>query len=813
MKSAVPRRRPAFWIGLSLVAALLLAAAFLAGTRAWRAWDQRGPISGRGGLPFLIPVRIEVPHFLQADPRWGRDPLGPTSAPLAAEGCAVATAAMVLASYGVDTDPGRLNRFLAARGGFTGRGWLKWESAAEFDPGVAEFAYEDLPSHRLIDTNLLRGNPVIVRVRFPTGTTHFLVIAGKRGRDYLVLDPASSRGLYPLHEFGSPVEALRFYRPLPSSGSHRPQLASQSAAVNTRDIVIVGGTPGGLMAGIAAARNGRTAVVLERTSHIGGLPANGLGATDVGTRGGTGGLFLEFIRRVRAHYVTTYGEDSEQVRICSDGYHFEPSVAERVLEAMVAEAGPNLTVLRGRQFDASQANVTLTGNRLTAVRVTVREPEAVEEWRGEVFIDATYEGDLAAAAGAPFRTRREGIEEFNEPCAGVVYKPWGGEPAEGSTGAGDNSLQAYNYRLCLTDRPESRIPIPKPADYRREDYVSLIEDVRLGRWAGTPGKERELDGIGRLVNIVLTPNGKSDSNNQHLAFLSTDLPEENWPWPTADWEWRDRFARRLRDYTLGLLWFAQNDPELPQEFRERCARWGLAADEYTDNGNFPRQVYVREGRRIEGEYLFTAHDALPTTPDGRPPVHRDSITASHYAIDSHAVRKREPGRAHLDGFLSVRNKPYTVPYGVIVPLEVEGLLTPVPVSASHLGFGTLRMEPCWMALGEAAGEAAVLALEAGTGPRGIDPGALQDRLLAHGAVLIHFTDIAPGHTAYTAASWLALHGVIETWEFQPDAPATAADAERWALAVGHGFDAFTEGLTRAQLALALHAGRAAAAAK
>lgn len=807
MNPARPRRFLRSWIVAGGMLALLLA--FVPG--AWRAWNHRGPLSGHGGLPFL--VRIEVPHFLQGDPRWGRDPLGPTTAPLAAEGCAVAAAAMVLGSYGAEVDPGRLNRFLTTHDGFTDSGWLKWESAAGYQPDLAEFEYEDLPSYRLIDTNLLRGNPVIVRVRMRNGITHFLVITGKRGLDYLVLDPASPRGPYPLREFGSPAEALRFYRRLPNSRSPRSDATVQSATVNSRELVIVGGTPGGLMAGIAAARNGRTTVVLERTAHLGGLPANGLGATDIGTRGCTQGLFLEFIRRVRAHYVAAYGEDSEPVKLCSDGYHFEPSVGERVLEAMVADAGPNLTVLRGRQFDATSDNVTLEGNRLTALRVTVRNSGEVEEWRGEVFIDATYEGDLAAAAGAPFRTRREGFEEFNEPCAGVVYKPWDGEPAEGSTGVGDNAIQAYNYRLCLTDRPDNRVPIPKPQDYRRDDYLSLIEDVRVGRWAGQPGRELELDGIGRMVNIVLTPNGKSDSNNQHLAFLSTDLPEENWPWPTADWAWRDRFAQRLRDYTLGLLWFAQNDPELPQEFRDPCARWGLAADEYTDNGHFPRQVYVREGRRIEGEYLFTAHDALPTTRGGRPPVHGDSITASHYAIDSHAVRKREAGRAHLDGFLSIRNTPYTVPYGVIVPLKVEGLLTPVPVSASHLGFGTLRMEPCWMALGEAAGEAAALALESGTAPRDIAVDRLQDRLMNHGAVLIHFTDLDPGHPACTAASWLALHGVIETWEFRPEAPATAAEAGRWALAVGHGFDTFREGMTRAQLAGALHAGRSAAAAK
>ena len=798
--------KPRRWIAL---AALLILIA--GGAAGWRTWSRTvTPLAPRGGLWFPAKLLLPAPHFLQADPRWGHHPLAQTSGTLAAEGCAVAAAAMVLGSYGVAVDPGTLNRFLALNGGFTERGWLIWEAADRYAPGRSRFAYEGDPSLRLIDLNLLRRNPVIVRVRMRSGITHFLVVVGKTGFDYLVLDPASDRGPYPLREFGSPIEALRFYEPISDrkTGSRPTPDPVQAQRMETQDLIIVGGTPSGLMAGIAAARQGRTAVVLERTAHLGGLPANGLGATDISTRACTGGLFLEFIRRIRNHYVTTYGPDSPQVRDCSDGYRFEPHVAERVLEEMVAAEAPRLTVLRHRQFDATPENVTLRDGQITGIRVTRRDTGAAEHWEGRIFVDATYEGDLAAAAGAPFRTHRESASDFDEPCAGVVYKPWGGPPAEGSTGAGDNALQAYNYRLCLTDNPDLRLPIPKPEGYRRDEYVSLIEDLRLGRRAGTPGNELELDGIGWVVNMVRTPNGKTDSNNQHLAFLSTDLPEENWPWPIADWDWRDRFARRLRDYTLGLLWFVQNDPELPADFRERCSRWGLASDEYTDNGHFPRQVYVREGRRIEGRYLFTAHDSLPTTPGGRPPVHIDSITASHYPVDSHAVRKREPGRAHLDGFLSVGNKPYTVPYGVILPLEVEGLLTPVPVSATHLGFGTLRMEPCWMALGEAAGLAAHLAIARNESPADLPAAALQEALLAQGAVLIYFDDVVPDHPLHPAVQWLGLHGVLPEWSFRPDEPVSATDAERWALATGvHPSETLAEGLTRGDLARALHAAR------
>jgi FAD-dependent oxidoreductase family protein len=540
------------------------------------------------------------------------------------------------------------------------------------------------------------------------------------------------------------------------------------------DVVIVGATPGGLTAAIAAARAGRSVLVLERTTHIGGLPANGLGATDIGTRGSTGGLFLEFVGRVRRHYVETYGVDSAQVRDCSGGYHFEPSVGELILKGMIAEQ-PRITVLLQRQFDALPMHVTRTGLRVGEIRVLNRETQQRERVSGKVFIDATYEGDLAAAAGASYRIGREDQREFNEPMAGQLYKVWDGEASPESTGFGDNAIQAYNYRLPLTRVAANRVAIGRPADYRREDYISLLGDIEANRQTGAAGAPRqELDwkGVGRVVNMVVLPNGKTDANNQHAAFLSTDLPEENWPWPTSNWEWRDHFAQRLHDYSLGLLWFCQNDPELPADFRARCAEWGLAGDEYADNAHFPRQVYVREGRRIVGTHLFTAHDALPVTAGGRPPLHADSITASQYNLDSHAVRKREPGKPHLDGFFAFNTAPYTVPYGVIVPREIDGLLVPVAASATHIGFSTLRMEPCWMALGEAAGTAAGLAVRDDVPVRKIDQRALQRDLVRHGAVLIYFRDVPPEHLDFEAIEMLGLRGLLPEWNARPNVAPT-----------------------------------------
>lgn len=550
-------------------------------------------------------------------------------------------------------------------------------------------------------------------------------------------------------------------------------------AVKSYDVVIVGGCPGGIMAGVAVGRSGRSAVILDRNRHIGGLPANGLGATDIHTRGATEGLFTEFVGRIREYYLEKYGEGSEQFKVCSDGYHFEPHVAETVFEEMLGEVKNKVTVLRRRQFDALPENVVIENNAVVRIVVTNRDTGEKEVYAGKVFIDATYEGDLAAAAGVPYRLGREGKREFNEPMAGRLYKQWGGKVGPGSTQMADNAVQAYNYRLCLTMDKDERVPIPKPERYVREEYVSLIDDVKNERWpAGRRRGEKHFhDSIGRLVNMVNLPNGKTDSNNQHAAFISTDLPEENWPWPTSGWDWRDAYAERLRDYTLGLLWFAQHDEALPESFRKNCLEWGLAKSEYADNGHFPRAVYVREGRRIEGEYLFTAHDALSNRGSAD---HVTSITASHYALDSHAVRKREPGRAHLDGFFSYGTRPYSVPYGVIVPKGVDGLLTPVPVSGTHIGFSTLRMEPCWMALGQAAGIAACTSIEERKAVRDVDILKVQRKLLGEGAVLIYFKDAKPGDKHYEALQFFALRGFYgNAWEAKLNEPVPEDIASRW----------------------------------
>lgn len=584
------------------------------------------------------------------------------------------------------------------------------------------------------------------------------------------------------------------------------------------DLVIIGGNPGGIMAAISAAKLGQTSVILERTEYIGGLPANGLGATDIATRNATTGLFKDFVDRVYQYYVSTYGEKSSQVQLCSNGYHFEPSVATTVFQDMIAEHKDKITILTMRQFDSDPNNLIVKDNKISKIIVTNRITGDKEIYEGSVFLDATYEGDLGAAAGVPFRVGREGKDEFNEPGAGRVYKYWGGIEGEGSTFQGDNAVQAYNYRLCLTNNPKNRVLFQKPKNYNREEYASIINDVWTGRNTDKAmqsitqkmmeenkisiqkGNESKLPGdkwgIAKATNIVHLPNMKSDANNQHGVFVSTDLPEENWPWPTSSWEWRDKFAKRLREYTEGLFYFIQNDPELPDQFIQNTREWGLAKDEYTDNGNFPRQVYVREGRRFEGLYFFTAHDALPVSIGSRPPIHQQSITASHYALDSHAVRKREEGRIHLDGFLSYPTAVYTVPFGVMVPKSVDNLLLPVPVSGSHIGFSTLRMEPCWMAIGQAAGITASISIQDKVKVQNINIQKLQDYLIDQNATLIYYKDVNVSSEDFRMVQYMGLKGYLPDWEACLNDPIDKETFNAWMKLSGMNLDYTSEKVTR-----------------
>jgi len=563
---------------------------------------------------------------------------------------------------------------------------------------------------------------------------------------------------------------------------HTVQVFGRRKAVKEFDIVVLMATPGGIASAITAARMGYKVALVERNKHLGGLPANGLGATDIQTRQLISGFFKEYIVRVKGHYVNKYGLESQQVKDCSNGFHFEPGVAELVFKQII-KAEKNIDVFTEYQFDSEKANVVFANKLPTQIRIAkVGKPNKQFWLKAKIFIDGSYEGDLAAAFGCRFRTYREGKSEFGESMAGKIYKLWGSDSLqEGSTGEADSAIQAFNYRICLTNDPKKLVKITKPEQYNREDFVGLVGDIRSGFTSGFYPKNGKTAAI---VNPIRLPNSKFDANNHHRALTSTDLPEENWPWPTASWAWRDQFAIRLKSFNLGLLYFVQNDTAIIQSFRDEALAYGLSKDEYKDNEHFPRLVYVREGRRIEGKHIFTAMDALPEKQGKRPPVHRNSIATSHYAIDSHAMYKREKGKKTLDGFISYQTKPFTIPFEVAVPIEVDNILTPVPVSASHVGYGCLRMEPCWMNLGHAAGVAAGLAVKYNTSIHSLSIDSIQKYLLQQKVNLLYFEDVLPNHPDFEFVQTVGLKGWIPEYSARLNETVSSDDLELWSAKTG-----------------------------
>ncbi|MBL9214494.1 MAG: FAD-dependent oxidoreductase [Opitutaceae bacterium] len=558
------------------------------------------------------------------------------------------------------------------------------------------------------------------------------------------------------------------------------------------DIVVIGGTPGGVAAAVTAARLGHRTALVEYHPHLGGMAASGLGKSDIEHREAIGGLWREFVGRVHDHYVRTYGPDHENVKLARDGYYYEPSVAERVFDALVAEP-PELRVYRHHRLEGA----TRAGAQVTAVTVLDRATGELRELRGRAFIDATYEGDLAAAAGAAYRLGREARAEFNELHAGVVYMDYETRTfVAGTTGEGDRRIPAYTYRLCLTQDPANSLVLTAPpAGYDRERYVGYLDDWQAGRFA--PPRQMK-DGVGyyaptfgtvvRALSMADLPNRKLDVN-MNPRPLGFPFAEENYDYPEADWDRREQIAARLRDLTLGLLWFLQNDPAIPAEHRALARRFHLAKDEFVAHGHFPWQLYVREARRIVGEYTLSEQDLILGPELGRTRLHRDSIAAGEYPIDSFPVRRREPGHdVALEGYILMLDRytfPYQIPYRIMVPRDVEGLLVPVAASTTHVAFSSIRLEPTWMALGQAAATAAHLALRDGTPLRRVGAEPLQRALLRQGQVLTFFRDIDPAAPEHAAIQFYGTKGFFPDYLARAAAPVTRAEAARWlGLALG-----------------------------
>jgi hypothetical protein len=515
-----------------------------------------------------------------------------------------------------------------------------------------------------------------------------------------------------------------------------------TAATPPADVFIYRATPGGIAAAVAAARHGRRVVLCEYHDHVGGMTTSGLGKSDIENRSMIGGLFKEFVAGVREHYVSTFGPGHPNVVACHDGYYAEPSVAERVFKAMLA-AEPGIEVVRGQRLDTA----VVAGNAVHAVEIVDRASGERRRIEAGVFIDASYEGDLLAAAGARFRLGRESRDEFGEPHAGVVYYDYQEKRLlPGTTGAGDNRLPAFTYRLCLTNDPDNAVALTEPPPgYDRSRYIGYFDDLAAGRLAGPkvlkPGRgynPRHFDTMVRALSVTEIPNGKADVNINPRP-LGFPFPEENVGYIEGDDEQRRRVCRRIRELTLGLLWFLQNDPEVPEAHRKLARELNLPKDEFEDNGYFPWQLYVREGRRLVGVATLTEHDI--TGRDAAVARQPDTIAVGEFPIDSFPIRKRQRGdTVVLEGYLGMLDhitRPYEIPYRIMIPETVDGLIVPVAASTTHVAFSSIRMEPTWMALGQAAGTAAHLSLEHRVSPRKVPIQPLQRLLEAAGQVLHH----------------------------------------------------------------------------
>jgi hypothetical protein len=522
----------------------------------------------------------------------------------------------------------------------------------------------------------------------------------------------------------------------------------------TYDLVIYGGTSAGVIAAVQAKQMGKSVIIVGPDQHLGGLSSGGLGFTDTGNKAVIGGLARDFYHRVWRHYdrpeAWTWQAKSEygnkgQGTPAIDGaqrtmWIFEPHVAEQVFEDYVKEF--EIPVHRDEWLDRANG-VRKAGGRIHAITML-----SGKTYEGRMFIDATYEGDLLAAAGVSYHVGRESKAQYGEDWNGVQtgvlhhrhhfgVLPHGispyrvpGDPASGvlpriSTeppgeyGAGDHRVQAYCYRLCLTDHPDNRVPFPKPDGYDPTQYELLLRIFEAG-WRETFDK---FDPI---------PNHKTDTNNH--GPMSTDNIGKNYDYPEASYERRREILKEHETYQKGWLYFIANDPRVPADVREKMSRWGLAKDEFTDNGNWPHQIYVREARRMIGSFVMTENELLKKRPTP------DSVGMGSYTIDSHNVQRyiTPEGYVQNEGDIGVGLKaPYEIAYGSLVPkrAECENLLVPVCVSASHIAFGSIRMEPVFMILGQSAATAAVLALDQGIAVQEVKYPELRERLLKDVQVL------------------------------------------------------------------------------
>lgn len=518
------------------------------------------------------------------------------------------------------------------------------------------------------------------------------------------------------------------------------------------DVIVYGGTSAAITAAVQVKKMGKSVIIVSPDTHLGGLSSGGLGFTDTGNKEVIGGLSREFYHRLYEHYQqenswvwqkkAEYGNKGQGTPAI-DGNNrtmwiFEPHAAEKIFEDFVKEF--SLTVHRNEWLDRSTKGVSKKGGKIRSFRTL-----SGKLYSGKMFIDATYEGDLMAAAGVSYHVGREANSVYNEKWNGVQtevfqhghhfkakispYKiendPSSGllpevsaEPA-GAYGSGDKRIQAYCFRMCLSNHPDNRIPFAKPAGYDPARY-ELYARVFASGWRETYDK---FDPI---------PNRKTDTNN-HGPF-STDYIGKNYDYPEASYERRKAIIKDHELYQKGLMYFLQNDPRVPADVRDKMQQWGLPKDEFTDNGNWPHQLYIREARRMIGEFVMTEADALGKTKVPNP------VGMGSYALDSHNTQRyvKADGYVQNEGDIGVHpDRPYSIAYGSILPKvkECQNLLVPICVSSSHIAYGSIRMEPVFMILGQSAATAAVLSIENKISPQKLPYEKLKEVLLKDQQVL------------------------------------------------------------------------------
>ncbi len=506
---------------------------------------------------------------------------------------------------------------------------------------------------------------------------------------------------------------------------------AQSAGAPSYDFIVYGATAGGVMTAVSAARQGARVLLLEPGSHLGGMATGGLSRTDFGKKEVIGGMALEFYWRVGMKY--------DMGRYANDvAWFYEPHVGEQVLKEMLDEAHVEV---RFHQRLRERTGVEKSGAVIRAITM-----EDGTTYRARAFADCTYEGDLMAQAHVSYTFGRESSAQYGESLAGVRDRtplhqwlvpikahdkngkllPEISPEPRGETGAADKKVQAYNFRMILSDDPANRVPFPEPRNYDPHRYELLAR--LLTAMTAKLGHPQVLHQVTLIAPI---PNHKADFNNQ--GAFSTDYIGGSWDYPDASYARRDEIFQAHVDYTKGFFYFLAHDPRVPKSLQEEVNHWGLAKDEFTDTGNWPHQLYIREARRMVGDFVMTQKDLQTdlTKPD--------AIGMGSYNSDSHNVQRfvNAQGDVENEGDMQVAVKPYQIPYRVMVPKrgEATNLLVPVCFSASHVAYSSLRMEPQYMIIGQAAGEAAAMALKAGIAVQDVDTNALTGKLRADGVVL------------------------------------------------------------------------------